>query len=679
MDCIYEVDDYTNGIANPTILSYNESTGIQGNTGFIVEKSPITGYYNRKGYNYEYNHNDIKGNSDIREEQIYAISNNNTNTIYRDLDNDFQYTYSYNSYNDSYSTVLYDENNNNIYSEMYMESNEGDIWYSALYGNQNVDFNTFTFDKKGNISEVYDDNDDLSKQYSYDPHGRLVGEYDYHNLTASFYNYNDYGNIESVDTYELDSNGDLYGSPTTENYTYNSLWPDQLTSINSNTISYDNAGNPVSYLNGMTFTWEKGRLLSEITFSDNSQIYYRYDSNNMRVEKENSQELHEYYWDNKKLVREIVTNKSNNKKYDIWYIYNSTGDIAGFEYMQVDAQNQIVRDSVFFELDYQRNVVGLLNKQGVKFASYEYDSWGNIINMNYNAAYLIPFSLNSITYRGYYRDKESGLYYLLNRYYDPNTRQFINSDNFEILDTQISQRVMDNLYIYCDGDPINKTDPSGEWCTDIESFKTNEFFRLLGNGESILNTIVYIEAKSARIINKYEFNCALYNQYYDKVSGPKMINGQLLYPISNLRYGLTKISGVGCEIIATYNALVYNGKDVYFPDIIMQFELNNMEFLYGYFGSWVHKISDALDYYNVDYITYLPGITNLDDFANFSYIRHQFIISFEWPLYIFKDFNNSLNTIWLPSIHTVFGTEWDNKLTVYNYYGDKSIPEIFDD
>ncbi len=39
----------------------------------------------------------------------------------------------------------------------------------------------------------------------------------------------------------------------------------------------------------------------------------------------------------------------------------------------------------------------------------------------------------------------------------------------------------------------------------------------------------------------------------------------------------------------------------------------------------------------------------------------------------------SLNTIWLPSIHTVFGTEWDNKLTVYNYYGDKSIPEIFDD
>ena len=80
MDCIYEVDDYTNGVANPTILSYNESTGIQGNTGFIVEKSPITGYYNRKGYNYEYNHNDIKGNSDIREDQIYAISNNNTNT-----------------------------------------------------------------------------------------------------------------------------------------------------------------------------------------------------------------------------------------------------------------------------------------------------------------------------------------------------------------------------------------------------------------------------------------------------------------------------------------------------------------------------------------------------------------------------------------------------------------------
>ena len=51
-----------------------------------------------------------------------------------------------------------------------------------------------------------------------------------------------------------DSNG------KTVRYTYgNNEWPDQLTTYNGQTITYDNSGNPLSYVNGLEFTWSRGR------------------------------------------------------------------------------------------------------------------------------------------------------------------------------------------------------------------------------------------------------------------------------------------------------------------------------------------------------------------------------------------------------------------------------------
>ena len=46
----------------------------------------------------------------------------------------------------------------------------------------------------------------------------------------------------------------------------NSNWSDQLTSYNNYTITYDNVGNPLTYIGGLSFTWSKGRQLSQVTF-----------------------------------------------------------------------------------------------------------------------------------------------------------------------------------------------------------------------------------------------------------------------------------------------------------------------------------------------------------------------------------------------------------------------------
>jgi len=66
---------------------------------------------------------------------------------------------------------------------------------------------------------------------------------------------------------------------------------------------------------------------------------------------------------------------------------------------------------------------------------------------------------NPIRYRGYYWDKEFGLYYLQTRYYDPLIGRFISPDKVEYLDPEDVQGL--NLYAYCGNNPVMRADPEG--------------------------------------------------------------------------------------------------------------------------------------------------------------------------------------------------------------------------
>ena len=72
----------------------------------------------------------------------------------------------------------------------------------------------------------------------------------------------------------------------------------------------------------------------------------------------------------------------------------------------------------------------------------------------------------------------------------------------------------------------------------------------------------------------------------------RFLNGQRTEPLSAMRYGTYPLSWNGCELIACYNAAAYLGIKISFPQVVHEFELNRMHYLFpnGYWGTAPKKL-----------------------------------------------------------------------------------------
>jgi len=68
---------------------------------------------------------------------------------------------------------------------------------------------------------------------------------------------------------------------------------------------------------------------------------------------------------------------------------------------------------------------------------------------------------NPFMYCGEYFDKETGTYYLRNRYYSPSTGRFTQQDGWSYL--KYDDPMSLNLYTYCSNNPLFYKDPTGHW------------------------------------------------------------------------------------------------------------------------------------------------------------------------------------------------------------------------
>ena len=237
--------------------------------------------------------------------------------------------------------------------------------------------------------------------------------------------------------------------------------------------TYDSSGNPKEYYNGMSFNWYRGRQLQEATLANGKRVTYKYNEDGLRTYKDTEKTTTTYEWDETKLIRETVTYKKTGKKYDIWYMYDSGNNVIGFEYSQLSELNETLKTTrIYYEKNLQGDVTGLLDARGAEIASYTYDAWGNVITDTEKSfcyeGYEVPFELNHVLYRGYYYDgsytdteSDTNLYYLQSRYYDAEVRRFVNADDVSVLSVELCSIFEDNLYIYCNSNPVNNSDQNG--------------------------------------------------------------------------------------------------------------------------------------------------------------------------------------------------------------------------
>lgn len=345
------------------------------------------------------------------------------------------------------------ENNNNSTTE------ELDV---KIGTDQTLDY---TYDNAGNITKIEKNNDTVA-EYSYDAHGRMLVEKDYNDNKYTEYSYNDSGNTTKKAIYDMDSSGDKITSTKVEkNYTYgNSSWPDQMTSYNGDTVTYDDAGNPLNYINDRSFEWENGRNLKKVKLLNTEIATYKYNQNGLRTYKDAPLERVYYEWDDEnKLVRELVYKKNEGKYYDVWYIYNSDNEMIGYRYSYMYSSTQKTTRYVYFEKNLQGDVIGLVNLYGKRIVSYTYDAWGNVIDETATMDAGTDRKVNHIKYRGYYQDDETHYYYLQSRFYDSTTGRFLNADSVIANKPQFQSQSMvsDNYYTYCNSNPVFMVDKEG--------------------------------------------------------------------------------------------------------------------------------------------------------------------------------------------------------------------------
>jgi RHS repeat-associated protein len=221
---------------------------------------------------------------------------------------------------------------------------------------------------------------------------------------------------------------------------YNVNTSNELTSTPSTSYSYDNNGNTLTKVvgsNTTSYSWDFENRLTSVTLpSSGGTVSYRYDPFGRRIYKSSASGTSVYAYDGQDLVEET----------------NASGGVAA-RYSQtqnIDEPLAMLRAGAtsYYDADGLGSVTSLSNGAGSVAQTYGYDSFGRQTNSSGSLT-------NSFQYTAREFDPETGLYYYLGRYYDPNSGRFLSEDplGYDGGDT--------NFYAYVFDSPSNAVDPSG--------------------------------------------------------------------------------------------------------------------------------------------------------------------------------------------------------------------------
>ena len=363
-------------------------------------------------------------------------------------------TYSYYD-NGSVSTVEYSDYSKEVYT--YYKDNLLKELRNKRADGTDMDVYTYYYDAAHNISskkEVINGSNKGETSYKYDVLNRLEKVTE-PNGTTTTYTYDAAGNRKTETIVES-------GTTTYNDYEYNSQ--NRLVKITTKVnnvltqvidYAYDNNGNQLTttktpYSNGVAGVPE---VLENIydefnqlikTTSAGVTVENTYNGDGLRVSKKVGSTVIRYLYEYDKVVLEIESQTGQQDKI--------SRNVYGTNLLMRTVDGQ----SYYYMYNGHADVTALINvATGNVDATYYYDAFGNIVE-SIGAAK----DKNSILYSGYQYDKETGLYYLNARMYDPTIARFLQEDTYY---GDPNDPLSLNLYTYCHNEPLMYYDPTGHY------------------------------------------------------------------------------------------------------------------------------------------------------------------------------------------------------------------------
>ncbi|KAK6507220.1 hypothetical protein TWF481_005670 [Arthrobotrys musiformis] len=248
---------------------------------------------------------------------------------------------------------------------------------------------------------------------------------------------------QSITKYAYDGNANVLSVDVdgqTTSMTYNKI--DQRTDRG---FTYDANGRLLEDNEGLKYVFdERDRLLSVSSSSDTPTKFAYHSDSHLAQKNEGDTDAVKFYHNN------------SNKKIDTFHETKREGQVRDTKTSFLSDSDTIIagytngRPSDRF-LDQLNSTVLILGGAG-KHVSAKYGAYG--------ASKLRPPSGNLSSSFGFtqaFTDEKRGLVYLGSRFYNPRQMSFVSMDTY----------VTENRYAYCDGDPVNRIDPTGHFWAEV--------------------------------------------------------------------------------------------------------------------------------------------------------------------------------------------------------------------
>ena len=139
---------------------------------------------------------------------------------------------------------------------------------------------------------------------------------------------------------------------------------------------------------------------------------------------------------------------------------------------------------------------------GLKLIEITAEEYNNLSIEQLMLKYPFEETDNPFRYSGYQWDKETGMYYLMSRMYDPVTARFMSEDTYR---GSVEDPLSLNLYTYCENEPVMHYDPTGHNLSqllnggiedDQDLWRLNNNTRKYDSVEEVLNRSIFIQKKA---------------------------------------------------------------------------------------------------------------------------------------------------------------------------------------